>query len=31
MRRYNIPSLLTHNTADFTRYLPDINIVPLIS
>ncbi len=22
MRRYGIPSLLTHNTANFTRYLP---------
>jgi predicted nucleic acid-binding protein len=31
MLRYKIPSLLTHNTADFTRYVPDINIVPLIS
>jgi len=30
MRRYGIASLLTHNTADFTRYLPDINILPLI-
>jgi hypothetical protein len=26
MRRYGIPSLLTHNTADFTRHLPDINL-----
>ena len=31
MRRYGIPSLLTHNTTDFTRYLPDINLLPLIS
>jgi predicted nucleic acid-binding protein len=31
MRRHGIPSLLTHNTADFTRYLPDINVLPLIS
>jgi predicted nucleic acid-binding protein len=31
MRRYGIPSLLTHNTADFTRYVPDINLLPLIS
>ena len=31
MRRYGIPSLLTHNTADFTRYLPDINLLPLLS
>jgi predicted nucleic acid-binding protein len=30
MRRYGIPSLLTHNTADFTRYLPDINVLPLV-
>jgi predicted nucleic acid-binding protein len=30
MRRYGIPSLLTHNTADFTRYVPDINLLPLI-
>ena len=31
MRRYGIPSLLTHNTTDFTRYLPDINLLPLIA
>jgi predicted nucleic acid-binding protein len=31
MRRYGIHSLLTHNTADFTRYLPDISLLPLIS
>ena len=31
MLRYRIPWLLTHNTADFTRYVPDINIMPLIS
>jgi len=31
MRRYGISSLLTHNTADFTRYLPDISLLPLIS
>jgi predicted nucleic acid-binding protein len=31
MRRYATSSLLTHNTADFTRYLPDINLLPLIS
>jgi len=31
MRRYGIPTLLTHNTADFTRYLPDIDLLPLIS
>ena len=30
MRRYGIPSLLSHNTTDFTRYLPDINLSPLI-
>ena len=31
IRRYAISSLLTHNIADFTRYLPDINLLPLIS
>jgi predicted nucleic acid-binding protein len=31
MRRYGIPWLLTHNTADFTRYVPDINLLPLVS
>jgi predicted nucleic acid-binding protein len=31
MRRYRIPWLLTHNTADFTRYVPDIHLLPLIS
>ena len=30
MRRYAIPSLLTHNTADFKRYASDIAILPLI-
>ena len=30
MRRYGIPSLLTHNTADFMRYVPDINLLPLL-
>jgi predicted nucleic acid-binding protein len=31
MRRHGIPSLLTHNTADFAKYVPDINLLPLIS
>jgi predicted nucleic acid-binding protein len=31
MRRYSIPWLLTHNTADFTRYVPDIVVLSLIS
>ena len=31
MRRYGIPSPLTHNTADFMRYVPDINVLSLIS
>ena len=31
MRRYGIPSLLTHNTADFVRYIPDISVLSLIS
>lgn len=31
MRRYGILSLLTHNTTDFIRYLPDINLLPLIA
>jgi predicted nucleic acid-binding protein len=31
MRRYNISWLLTHNTADFTRYVPDISLLSLIS
>ncbi len=31
MRRYSIPWLLTHNTADFTRYVPDIIVLSLIS
>jgi len=31
MRRNKILWLLTHNTADFTRYLPDIRVLPLIS
>jgi predicted nucleic acid-binding protein len=30
MRRYNIPYLLTHNTADFTRYAPGVTVLPLI-
>ena len=30
MRRYNIPYLLTHNTTDFTRYAPDVTVLPLI-
>jgi len=30
MRRYGIPSLLTHNTADFIRYVPAINVLSLI-
>lgn len=30
MRRHNVPWLLTHNTADFTRYVPGINVLPLI-
>ena len=30
MRRYGIPSLLTHNVADFMRYVPDINLLPLL-
>jgi predicted nucleic acid-binding protein len=31
MQRYGIPWLVTHNTADFTRYVPEINVLPLIS
>lgn len=31
MRRYGIPSLLTHNTTDFLRYVPDIIVLSLIS
>jgi hypothetical protein len=31
MLRYGIQWLLTHNTADFTRYTPDIQLLPLIS
>jgi predicted nucleic acid-binding protein len=31
MRRHNVFWLLTHNTVDFTRYVPDIGILPLIS
>jgi predicted nucleic acid-binding protein len=31
MRRYGIPSLLTHNTVDFMKYVPDIKVLPLIS
>lgn len=30
MRRYGIPWLLTH-TADFTRYAPDVDLLPLFS
>jgi predicted nucleic acid-binding protein len=30
MRRYGIPQLLTHNTGDFTRYVPVIGLLPLI-
>jgi predicted nucleic acid-binding protein len=29
MRRYGIQWLLTHNTSDFTRYAPDISVLPL--
>ena len=31
MIRYEIAWLLTHNTSDFMRYVPDINVLPLIS
>ncbi len=31
MRRYSVPWLLTHNTADFARYVPDIAVLSLIS
>lgn len=31
MRSRGISWLLTHNTADFARYVPDIGILPLIS
>jgi predicted nucleic acid-binding protein len=27
MHRYKIPWLLTHNTADFTRFVPDIHLL----
>lgn len=30
MHRYDVPFLLTHNTADFVRYVPGINILSLI-
>jgi predicted nucleic acid-binding protein len=30
MKRYGIRLLLTHNTADFTRYTPEIDILPLV-
>ena len=30
MRRYAIPYLLTHNTADFARYAPWVTVLPLI-
>jgi predicted nucleic acid-binding protein len=30
MLRYRIPLLLTHNTSDFARYVPDIDLLPLI-
>ncbi len=31
MQRYEIPWLLTHNTVDFMRYAPEINVLPLFS
>jgi len=31
MHRFGISWLLTHNTADFMRYVPDISVLPLIS
>jgi predicted nucleic acid-binding protein len=31
MRRFGIPWLLAHNTADFTRFVPDIGILPRIA
>jgi hypothetical protein len=30
MRRYGILSLLTHNAADFARYVPYIKVLPLL-
>ena len=30
MQRYGLQWLFTHNTADFTRYVPNISILPLI-
>jgi hypothetical protein len=31
MHRFDVPFLLTHNTADFARYVPGIQVLPLIS
>ena len=31
MHRFDVPFLLTHNTADFARYVPGIHVLPLIS
>ncbi len=31
MQRYGISWLLTHNTVDFMRYAPEINVPPLFS
>ena len=30
MQRYGIPCLLTNNTSDFVRYVPDISVLPLL-
>jgi predicted nucleic acid-binding protein len=30
MRRHGIFLLLTHNRADFTRYAPEVSILPLL-
>lgn len=30
MQRYEIPLLLTHNTSDFAKYVPEISVIPLI-
>jgi predicted nucleic acid-binding protein len=30
MQRYSIQWLLTHNTSDFARYVPDIGVLPLV-
>jgi predicted nucleic acid-binding protein len=30
MRRHGISWLLTHNTTDFARYVPDISVLPLM-